>query len=120
MNGDQFSGFTNHIPTAMKNSTTPSFTQTMTAVVRALSLMPTSNTTVTSRTMIAAGKLATAPSTEPGAGVAQSGSTMPRDRRMLLKYPDQPIATATQATPYSRMRFQPVIQARNSPSVAYE
>ena len=31
-------------------------------------------------------------------------------------YPDQPIATADMASPYSRMSVQPMIQAHISPS----
>ncbi len=90
----------------------------MKEVTRALSRIPTVNTQVQSSTMITAGRLMMPPSSPPGGVIAQCGRLMPPSSSSFAKYPDQPMATAMLATPYSRIRFQPVIQATNSPSVA--
>ncbi len=58
-----------------------------------------------------------APGTLPGAAEHQAGICIPIAAMILTKYPDQPMATAMQATIYSRIRSQPMIQATISPMV---
>ena len=87
--------------------------------MRALSRMPTQSTAVTASTMNTAGRLNEPPS--PGGLASESGSWKPNSESMRsLKYWPQPTATAATDTAYSRIRSQPMIQATNSPSVAYE
>lgn len=50
-----------------------------------------------------------------GGLVKNSGKPNPTAMRALLKYPDQPFATAAIAIPYSSSKIQPTIQAMNSP-----
>ncbi len=119
MNGDQFSGLTNVKPAAMKNSTAASLMATITALKRALSRTPTTSSPVMNSTMIAAGRLITAPSVAQGDAVIHTGRCRPKPARMRWKYPLQPTATVIDPTAYSRMRSQPIIQAKISPSVAY-
>jgi hypothetical protein len=44
---------------------------------------------------------------------------MPRSARNDTTYPDQPMATVVALRAYSSTRSQPMIQAMNSPNVAY-
>ena len=67
--------------------------------------------------MRTAGKLTIPPSY--GASVKAFGRTMPKLVRILLKYPDQPMATADTAKAYSSIRSQPMTQAQNSPRATY-
>src|SRR4029453_6819434 len=61
MNGDQLSGWTNEKPATMKNRTAASLIATIAALNRALSRTPITRSAVMSRTMIAAGRVATPP-----------------------------------------------------------
>ena len=45
---------------------------------------------------------------------------MPKSARNDATYPDQLTATVDAPTAYSSTRSHPIIQARNSPIVAYE
>ncbi|MFA7348413.1 MAG: hypothetical protein WCZ86_11690 [Desulfurivibrionaceae bacterium] len=116
MNGLQFSGLTWKMATPMKTEMVSSLTKTMTMLVRALSRMPSMSRTMRIRTMPAAGRLMIPP--REGALVRDSGRVRPTAVRALLKYPAQPLATAAVATPYSRIRSQPMIQAISSPKAA--
>ena len=69
--------------------------------------------------MITAGRLMRAPGATPGAALIQAGRATPNPARMRWKYPLQPTATVIEPTAYSRIRSQPIIQAKISPSVAY-
>ena len=51
---------------------------------------------------------------------SQTGHVIPKPRSSSWKYPDHEMATATLPIAYSMIRSQPMIQATNSPSVAYE
>ncbi len=62
--------------------------------------------------------LGTSISLVPGDAVNCAGMLMPKSRRTLVTYPDQPIATVVAPTMYSRIRSQPISQAMNSPIVA--
>lgn len=53
-----------------------------------------------------------------GADVKRCGSASPCPASRLVKYPDQPTPTVAELTPYSRTRFQPMIQPMSSPIVA--
>jgi hypothetical protein len=53
-----------------------------------------------------------------GGPASAAGSWTPNFASTLWKYPDQPFATVADPTAYSRMRSQPMIQAKSSPSVA--
>mgnify|MGYP002138280754 CR=1 FL=1 len=64
----------------------------------------------------AAARLTSPPSAGPC--VSSGGSGRPMAVSALFRYPDQPMATAAVATPYSRMRSQPMIQASSSPKAA--
>ncbi len=57
--------------------------------------------------------------TVPGAALSAAGKVIPMSCRKLTTYPDHPTATVAAPSAYSRMRSQPMIQATNSPSVAY-
>src|SRR6185437_15359948 len=59
------------------------------------------------------------PSTARGAEVSDAGSLMPSSLRKATKYPAHPTATVDAPKRYSRIRSQPMIQATNSPMVAY-
>jgi hypothetical protein len=59
--------------------------------------------------------------TPPPSGEAEIASGIVNPKvvsRKLLRFPDHAISTAATATPYSTMRFQPRIQATDSPIVA--
>ena len=102
--------------TARKMVIASSFTQTMAALTRALSLTPTISITISSRTIEKAGKLTMPPASGPF--VSSGGRPRPIAVSALLKYPDQPFATAATETPYSRIKSQAMIQATNSPKAA--
>ena len=80
-NGDQFSGFTNFMPAKMKKRTAASLMNTIVALKRALSRMPTTRRAVIARTMITAGRFMTAPGIVPGAAHIQAGRWMPKPAR---------------------------------------
>src|SRR5690554_2729104 len=120
MNGVQFSGLIWNMPTARKTTIVMILTNTMAALIRMLSRIPMINNPISTRMMPMAGKF-----TNPGSGakgplVSVAGKPRPIAVNALLKYPDHPFATAATATPYSRIRSQPMIQASSSPNAAYE
>src|SRR5262245_5474507 len=119
----------------MKKTRMTSLRMTIAELNRADSLMPMTRTQVTRAVMTTAGRLQTigvpkmwgAESKNPSVREAvtrsvrsQAGIWMPNPLRSSTKYPDHDTATATLPIAYSMMRSQPMIQAMNSPSVAYE
>ena len=126
MNGCQLSGLTAWAASAMKSRTTATLITTMTLLTVADSLMPITSRVVTRAMMTTAGRLNHAVTVEPSANVTTlpraawrwAGMRIPKSPRNETTYPDHPIATVTAPRAYSRMRSQPMIQARNSPSVA--
>src|SRR5258708_7180962 len=127
MNGCQFAVLMNIAPDAITSSTTATFTMTNAELTEADSWIPTPSRIVTSTVMIPAGRLNTAiavpPSASttdvPGAALNVAGNEIPKSWRKLTMYPDQPTATVAAPRAYSRIRSQPMIQAMNSPRVAY-
>ena len=123
----------------MNRNTTVSLMTTITLLKLADSEIPMISRMVISPTMIIAGTLRTAPVLDHpsvkrrqtlspasggavwvyGAEVYWDGMLMPRSLRNETTYPDQPTATVDAAKRYSRIRSHPMIQATNSPSVAY-
>ena len=77
---------------------------------------PIINKPMSIRMMADAGKLIMPPSI--GALVSDSGKGMPIAVSALLKYPDQPLATAATEIPYSSNKSQPIIKAITSPNAA--
>ena len=102
---------------AMKKSTAAILMATITALKRALSRTPMTSSVVIMSTMITAGTLMMPAG---GATDIHCGRLMPNPARIRWKYPLQPIATVIDPTAYSRIRSQPIIQAKISPRVAYE
>src|SRR5665213_495045 len=111
----------------MNSAITTSLTATMKLLKRAASRVPATSSNVMSTMIAAAGRFRTAPvddqtcclaSYANGDDTNRAGSFSPKSAARLTKYPDQPIATVTAPTAYSRIRSQPIIQATNSPSVA--
>src|SRR5258706_8756473 len=141
MNGCQLAGLTALTVSAMNSSTTATLIITMTLLKFADSLMPITRRVVTRAMMRIAGRLKVAaihgpPSVRaeqsgaawaepvttetqvPRAAESAAGIWMPRFLpRKLTTYPDQPMATVVADSAYSRIRSQPMIQAKNSPSV---
>ena len=85
MNGDQFSGLTKVKPARMKKTTATSLIATITALNRALSRTPMTRSAVMNRTMIAAGRLMTAPSIAQGDAHIQPGRCKPNPARIRWK-----------------------------------
>lgn len=93
---------------------------------RADSLVPMISMIVSTATMNTAGRLKSAcavvPSASftsvPGGAVRVAGMVMPTFSSRLSAYLPQPTATVAAPIAYSRMRSQPMIQAKISPSVA--
>src|SRR3954451_23391130 len=106
------------IATAMKNTSTVSFTTTMTRFTRALSVTPRTSSSVIASTMNTAGRLKMPPA-DGDLAIASGRATPNAESRNALRLPPQPTAIAATDTPYSRIRSQPMIQATISPSVAY-
>src|SRR6266571_181203 len=104
MNGCQLAGFTACAANAMNSTTTASLMKTITLLVVADSLMPMTSSVVT-RAMITTADSA-------------HGTSRPISCRNDTTYPDQPIATVTAPSAYSRTKSHPMIQAMISPSVA--
>src|SRR5579883_557262 len=106
------------MPARMTNKTTPSLTPTKMELVVALSRMPRTRITVTTSVMNSDGKLNQPPAWENGSLQSWAGScVLKRVFSNSLRYFDHDEATQEQAIAYSRTRFQPMIQANNSPSV---
>ncbi len=112
----------------------PSFRMTMTLLTRADSRMPMTRTPVAKRAMKIAGRLTLALKRSPVCGhpfatstvsqrrdvavVSAGGKWMPKPRKRLTKYPDQPTDTVDAPIAYSSTRSHPMIQATSSPIVA--
>src|SRR5437762_13124070 len=100
MNGCQLAGLMAWAAPMMNNSTTATFTNTITLLTFADSLMPMTRRVVTIAMMITAGRLRVAGSvqpvaTTPCAAASEQGMVIPISLRKLTTYPDQPIATVT-------------------------
>ena len=117
MNGTQFEASTWLKPSARNNATTASLMATMTLLTKELCLTPRMLTKATTAKMRTAGRLTMPPSW--GAMVSAVGKVIPKFMRMLLKYPDQPMATVDTAKAYSKIKSQPMTQAQNSPKATY-
>ena len=103
----------------MKNRMARPLTATITALKRALSRTPLTSNTMMNSTMMTAGRLMMAPGVcAEGAALIHIGSSIPAPARSRCMYPLQPIATVIDPTAYSRMRSQPISQAKTSPSDA--
>ena len=104
----------------IKKSTTATLTTTITALTVLDSLVPRISSAVSSRIIAAAGRLAI-----PGVGSQWlcchtcGMFQLKSERRMNVKYPDQPTLTVDAPSAYSKTSPQPTIHARTSPSVAY-
>ena len=94
---------------------------TMTLLASADSLMPRTSSTVRMKMIRKAGTLKYAPVQCPDSHTGvdhRFGRFNPNDDNCALVYALKPMATTTLLTTYSRMRSQPMIQAKISPSVA--
>jgi len=115
----QLAGLTACTANTMNSNTTATFTNTMTLLKFADSLMPITSSVVTRPMMITAGRLkiavAVVPSAQctmtPRAAERAHGTLMPTSCRNDTTYPDQPIATVTAPSAYSSTRSHPMIQA---------
>src|SRR6478752_7067237 len=88
--------------------------------------MPFTRTIVTMVTISTAGRLMTPAAWTKstalytiGGQASALGKCSPNFAMTLWKYPDQPFATVAAPSAYSRIKSQPMIQAKSSPSVAY-
>src|SRR5581483_11124343 len=113
-NGVRLARFTYAAPATTNTTSTATLMTTRTVFVFADSLMPTTSSAETSRTMTAAGALK--PAADPPAPACR---WRPASRARLTKYPDQPTATVDALSAYSRIRSHPMIHAKSSPAVAY-
>ena len=110
----------------MTTPTTNSLNPTMMLLIRVDSLVPNISSAVRMMTIKTAGRLQIAVASVPSASftawpVASAhwgGMWMPKLPSRLTKYPDQPTATVDAPMAYSRIRSQPMIQAKISPTVA--
>src|SRR5690349_3048491 len=117
--GCQFAGLIACAAPTMNSSTTATLMITITLLTLADSLMPMTRRVVTRAMMMTAGRLKIAVVVVPSAHVTAApraadsahGTLMPMSCRKLTTYPDQPIATVTAPSAYSRIRSQPMIQA---------
>src|SRR3954452_7899513 len=127
MNGCQFAVLTNPMPPTITTTTTATLMMTIAELKFADSLIPMMISAVTASVISTAGTFKTAASLQPAARIAQHGadanragmSTPTKSCRKLDRCPDQPTATVAAPRAYSRMRSQPITQAKNSPRVAY-
>src|SRR5215510_4839985 len=107
------------MPRITTNTTTPVLMSTSTVFDAALSRMPMTRTVVTTSRITTAGKLNQAPVMVKGSLERYQGTSQPKQTSVnLLKYSDHAEATVAQLIAYSRMRSQPMIQAKTSPRVA--
>src|SRR6476646_6335765 len=140
MKGCQLAVFTYLSPTPTIRSTMSTLTITMTLLTEADSLMPITRMVDMRATMNTAGTLSSAPVklrpswahpatarlTSPtvhqrvGDWVRWAGSVTPNNLNRSTRCPDQPTPTVAAPAAYSSTRSQPMIQATNSPMVAYE
>src|SRR5690242_8759734 len=122
-NGFQLLGLTSAPPTMRNTRIAPILIATMMLLASADSRMPRTSKTVKMKIIKNAGMLKYEPVQWPDSqtGVDHlSGKPMPNDASCALVYALNAIATTTLLTTYSRIRSQPMIQAKISPSVAYE
>src|SRR5579885_1425015 len=118
-NGFQLLGLTNAPPITRNTRIAPSLIATMMLLASADSRIPRTSKTVRMKIMRKAGTLKYEPVQCPDShtGVDHlSGKFRPNDASCALVYELNPIATTTLLTTYSRMRSQPMIQAKISPS----
>src|SRR5205823_12880390 len=140
MNGVQLAGRTCGRPTSTTSKTIPTLRTTIRLLTRADSLIPMTSTADISATMPTAGRLMMAPVrlspgwAQPtawavtwamvhncvGGAVRLAGIRTPNSPSRDTKWPDQPTPTVAAPAAYSSTRSQPMIQAANSPMVAYE
>src|SRR6266550_1969892 len=121
--GFQFSGFTSIPPTTRKIRIAPILMVTITLLAFADSRIPRTNRMVRMKMIRNAGTLKYEPVQCPASQTGLdhlSGRSSPKDESCALVYALNPMATATLLTTYSRIRSQPIIQAKISPKVAYE
>jgi hypothetical protein len=115
-----FSNFTYLIPTMIKTIKIANLSITIAAFTFALSLIPIVSKTKTPITPKKANRSITVPLLGSKAPVSSTGRVNPKFfSKKVRRYPDQPVATAAVATPYSSKIFQATSQAIISPSVAY-
>src|SRR5688572_8362533 len=127
MKGCQLSVLMYAAPKPMKSSSTSTFTMTIAALAPADSRMPITRSAVTATTTSTAGRLNSAVTVPPLASamlapvgpVSCGGIDSPTSLSSETTSPDHPTATVDALNEYSRMRSQPMIQAKISPSVAY-
>src|SRR6516164_5608792 len=117
---NQFCDSTYPTPNTITKTTTPSFRSTKAVFDAALSRMPMTRIPVHKPRISTAGKFNHAPGVENGSfdnsgGTGGRCSTLSR----ALKYLVHEAATVAALIAYSRIRSQPMIQAKISPSVAY-
>src|SRR6185503_2862350 len=116
------------MPARMKITITPTLIHTMMLLAAADSLMPMYRIQPSASTISTAGRLMIEPVVtrklsaplSSGALVSAAGIWMPHSASRLTTYCDHPTATADADIRYSSDRFQPMIQATDSPSVQYE
>ena len=116
-NGVQFCGLICGPAKSRKRKIVPNLTKTSTRLAPALSRMPRSRKNKTTPTINMAGKFIRPPSA--GTVVSIFGKWMPMSAKILVKYADQPPATALAPTVYSRISDQPTSQPKISPSETY-
>src|SRR5450755_3462387 len=120
-NGVQFALFTSMPPTTRKVRMAPILINTITLLAPADSFTPRTSSSVKTQTIRKPGTLKYAPGQCPEAhtGLAHAlGRLIPKAASCALADPLKPTATATLLTTYSRIKSQPMIQAKISPSVA--
>lgn len=85
--GDQFTGFTYHMPMAMNSTTTATSISTTILLTRLDSLMPNANRPAMIIAMQNAGRLnsVSLPGIAPAAAVSTSGRVMPKPAKRLWK-----------------------------------
>ena len=122
MKGCQFSVRTARAAPITKIRIAATLMSTMTLFVSALSRTPRTRITVSTSSTTRAGRLNQLPVNSPPAIIGPASALGRWNPNMLsstsFKYAEKPTATAMFETAYSRMRSQPMIQAKISPSVA--
>src|SRR5258707_11424520 len=120
--GTQFPLWTSIPPTTRKVTMAPILIATITLLAPADSRTPRTSSKVSTNTIRNPGRLKYAPVQWPPAQTGMdhlSARCIPKASSCALVYPLKPTATATLLTTYSRIRSQPMIQAKISPRVAY-
>src|SRR5882724_219125 len=127
-NGVKLEGWMNLHPMTMKTTMTETFRKTMTALTVEDSWVPLTKSNEISTTTNTAGRLMkpwmVVPSVRRtcchGEAKRAGGRLMPKLCNKATRVADQPMETVAAPTAYSSTRSQPMIQASNSPMVAYE